>query len=110
MINSHADSPDFTMQSRRWNQEKLINSQIAIEIARLVHRQSYGEADLKANEPLSVAADGDAWIITGAKESRYNPVDPKLDGAFKMRISQFDGQILSYAFSVVLPRPATKPG
>jgi len=106
MSDSSKNIPDYTMQSRRWNQQKVITSEIAIQIARLVHRQSYGEADLKANEPLTVAADGDAWVITGAKESRYDRVDPKVDGAFEMRISQFDGQILSYAFIELLPRPA----
>jgi len=102
MINSA--QPDYSMLSRRWSGVKLIDSQIAIEIARLVHKQAAGEADLASNEPLLAAEDGDAWVVTGSKVVRYNSNDQSLGGSLRMVISQFDGQILSYALTLVLPQ------
>ncbi len=98
--------PDYSMLSRRWSGTKLITSQMAIEIARMVHRESGGQADLERNEPLSAAEDGDAWVVSGAKPVKYDPSHPVLDGSLQMRISQFDGQILSYVLAMILPRPA----
>jgi hypothetical protein len=105
MSASDLGQSDYSMQSRRWSQQKLITCQTAIEIARLVHRDSYSQVDLDANEPVTARADGDTWLVSGAKENKYEP-GSKLDGALEMRISQFDGQILSYVLSFVLPRPA----
>jgi hypothetical protein len=35
---------------------------MAIEIARIVHRESEGQAVFERSEPLSVVEDGDAWV------------------------------------------------
>jgi hypothetical protein len=93
------------MLSRRWSGTKLITSQIALEIARLVHKEGSAEADLELDEPLSVTEDGDAWIISGARSINYDPGSPVANGSLRMRISQFDGQILSYVLAMTLRRP-----
>jgi len=101
------DEPDYTMLSRRWNGVKLITAEIAIELARRVHASEYGADDLAANEPLSVTESGNAWLVSGSKAgpqlTRGQPIDVSRidDFPFGMKISKFDGQILSYL--LVLP-------
>jgi hypothetical protein len=113
MNHSNSGQPDYSMLSRRWSGTKLITSQIALEIARQVHKQNRGEKDLASNEPLSVAQEGDTWVVTGSKIDKYDPNSQTLDGSLRMIVSQFDGQILSYMLAFVLPRysaPPTSPG
>jgi hypothetical protein len=64
------------------------------------------------DEPLSVVEDGDTWIVQG----RPPPTSPTkglselaLDGPFKMRISQFDGQILDCVFVINIPIALSMP-
>ena len=104
-----SEQPDYTMLSRRWSGARLITSQIAIEIARLVHKQAQGEADLASNEPLLAIEEGDAWVVTGSKVVRYDPTDGALGGSLRLVVSQFDGQILSYARTLVLPHDLAPP-
>jgi hypothetical protein len=106
---SNPDQPDYSMLSRRWSGAKLITSQVALEIARLVHKQAEGESDLASNEPLTAAEEGDTWVVTGSKIVRYDPKDEKLDGSLRIVISQFDAQILSYTLAFVLPRDFALP-
>jgi hypothetical protein len=96
---------DYTMLSRRWSGVKLITAEIAVEFVRLVHRQTYGQSDLEANEPLNVSLDNDAWLVLGSKHVPYSSGAVALDGPLEMRISQYDGQILSYLFRVALTQP-----
>jgi hypothetical protein len=91
-------SQDLSMVSRRLSGDTLINETIAVEIARLVHRATYGQADLEANEPLRVWSEGDCIIVVGSKPTPSSPKDDALDGPLAMRISKYDGQILSYVF------------
>jgi len=100
-----SETPDYTMLSRRWSGQTLISVDIAIQLARLVHEEQYGQSALREEEPLSVEEDGDCWVVKGAKALKYDVTTPKLDGPMEMRISKFDGQILSYAFVAPLPRP-----
>ena len=109
MSNSTSDQPDYSMLSRRWNGTKLVSSQIAVEIARLVHGQTEGQSALAVNEPLLVAENGDNWVITGSKVARYDPSNQAPGGSLRMVISQFDGQILSYALALTLPRDLAPP-
>lgn len=101
------DDPDYTMLSRRWNGVELINSDTALELARRVHAASYGAAHLAANEPLEIREIGNNWLIVGSKPGPEITPDRPLDLSqsqefpFAMKISKFDGQILSYLF--VLP-------
>ena len=104
-----ADQPDYSMLSRRWSGAKLVTSQIALEIARLVHAQAEGENDSASNEPLAATAEGDTWIVTGSKVVRYYSNKETLDGSLRMVISQFDAQILSYTLTFVLPRNLAPP-
>jgi NTF2 fold immunity protein len=83
------------MLSRRWSGEKLITGSIALQIARLIHHQTYGQADLDANEPLGIRDEQDVWIVSGVKIVPIDPAGPVLDGPLEMRISKYDGQILS---------------
>ncbi len=106
MNSSDQAGPDYSMLSRRWSGIKLITSQMAMEIARIVHRELEGQANLDCNEPLSVVDDGDSWVVSGAKSIEYDPSNPVLEGSLKMRISQFDAQILSYVLALTMPRPA----
>ncbi len=109
MNDTNLIQPDYSMQSRRWSGTKLITSQIAVDIARLVHRQTGGDSGLAINEPLLVAESGDNWVVTGSKITRYDPNDQALGGSLRMVISQFDGQILSYALTLTLPRDLAPP-
>jgi len=106
---SNTQQPDYSMLSRRWSRTKLITSQIAIEIARLVHKQAQGEDELASNEPLLAIEEGDAWVVTGSKVVRYSSSEQALSGSLRMAISQFDGQILSYTLALVLPRNLAPP-
>jgi len=91
-----SESQDYSMQSRRWNGEKLITSQIALQLVRLIHLATYGQSDLDANEPLDIRDEPDIWIVSGTKIVPFDPTGPMLDGPLEMRISKYDGQILSY--------------
>ena len=100
-----------SMFLRRISGQKLISSPIALEIARLVLKEQSGQGALEANEPLTVAEDGDDWIVLGNAPSPapFDASGLKLEGPFKMRLSQFDGQILDCVFVVTMPRAATIP-
>jgi len=100
MNSTNEDDPDYTMMSRRWSGEILITSDTAIEIARRVHLNHYGQADLSANEPLSVSEKGSHWLVIGAKKIKEIRPNETLDGPLVMKISKFDGQILSYFFAL----------
>ena len=90
------------MLSRRWNGVELITQETALYLARRVHADTYGATDLAANEPLEIVEDGRVWVVTGAKPGPRITVDQPLDVSriedfpFAMKISKFDGQILSY--------------
>ncbi len=95
------------MLSRRWSGVELITAEIALEIARRVHAHTYGAADLAANEPLIITEEGHNWVVAGAKPGPRIVPDQPLDLSrvedfpFGMKISKFDGRILSYL--LVLP-------
>jgi hypothetical protein len=109
MSTSTYSQPDYSMVSRRSSGSKLFTSQIALEIARLVHAHARGEIDLERNEPLFATEEGDAWVVSGSKVVRYDANNSKLDGSIRMIISQFDGQILSYLLTFELPRDSEPP-
>jgi hypothetical protein len=104
-----------SMFLRRISGDKLISMQTALEIARLVLRDNGGQSELDENEPLSAAEDGDTWVVQGGASTTpvKGPSGLLLNGRFKMRISQFDGQILDCVFIVTLPLefpiPPAKP-
>jgi NTF2 fold immunity protein len=100
-----AEAPDYSMLSRRWSGQKLISADLAVAIARQIHKEQYGQTTLDEDEPLSVSDDGDCWIVNGGKKRNFEPKNLVLDGPLRMRISKFDGQILSYLFAIALPRP-----
>jgi hypothetical protein len=102
---SPSEIQDYSMLSRRWSGEKLITGSIALQIARLIHHQTYGQADLDANEPLGIRDEQDVWIVSGVKIVPFDPAGPVLDGPLEMRISKYDGQILSYLFRFALSHP-----
>lgn len=101
------DEAHYTMLSRRWNGVELITSETALELARRVHAHEYGAVDLAANEPLQIREIGHNWLIMGSKPGPEIAPDRPLDISrtedfpFAMKISKFDGQILSYL--LVLP-------
>ena len=90
------------MLSRRWSGEILITEEIAVELARNVHRNLYGADDLLSNEPLTVTEDGDEWVVQGSKELKPLRADEILEGPMIMRISKYDAQIMSYMFAIKL--------
>jgi hypothetical protein len=96
---------DYSVLSRRWSGEKLITGLIAVQMARLAHRETYGQTDLDANEPLDVRDEQDVWIVSGSKIVPFDPAGPILDGPLEMRVSKYDGQILSYLFRLALSQP-----
>ena len=103
------DRQDYTMLSRRWSGEILITEEIAVELARNVHRNLYGVDDLSANEPLTVTGDGDEWIVQGSEKLKTLHADENLEGPMIMRISKYDAQIMSYMF-VIKPSVEIDPG
>jgi NTF2 fold immunity protein of polymorphic toxin system component len=109
MSNDASRTSDYSMLSRRWNGDKLISSEIAVEIARLVRKKQLGQAAQQRDEPLSAQDDGDTWVVVGANPENHDPANLALDGPLRMRISKFDGQILSYVLSVRLPRQGLPP-
>jgi hypothetical protein len=102
MKNSINESQDGSMWLRRASGVKLISAQIAVEIARLVVKEQYGQLEVDRNEPFSVIDSGDAWIVTGHESPEFNaknPPEPTWSGPLRMSVSQFDGQILNYVFT-----------
>jgi hypothetical protein len=96
MSDAKQGESDYSMLSRRWSGITLVTSEIAAEIARLVHKASLGPESLEANEPLAVNEDKDSWIVNGTDSERFDKSIPGLVGPFRMQISKFDAQILSY--------------
>ncbi len=92
--------PDYTMLSRRWGGEFLVNMGTALELARSVHRNLHGADDLSENEPLTATEDGDNWIVRGSKQIKELRPNEPLDGPMIMKISKYDAQILSYMFGI----------
>ena len=82
---------------------KLISENIALQLARLVTAERYGQIEVDRNEPLHATSDGDAWLVRGSQSEDFNaehPPRPDWHGPLRMRISQFDAQILDYAFGM----------
>jgi hypothetical protein len=99
---TNQEQEDFSMWSRRANGVKLISDATAIEIARRVLNDELGPIEVERNEPLSVVQDGDCWVVTGSESTEFNAKHPPASGwagPLQMRISQFDGRILSYVFT-----------
>jgi len=93
---------DPSMWMRRAGGVKLISAPTAIEIARRVLNDELGAIEVQRNEPLTAAEDDDAWVIIGSESAEFNVQHPPVSGwagPLRMRISQYDGQILSYVFS-----------
>lgn len=94
---------DGSMWMRRASGVELISAQTALEIARRVVMDQFGQLQVDRNEPLRSVSDGDAWLITGTQSQKFNeenPPTPSWAGPLRMRISRFDGQILSYVFDL----------
>lgn len=90
------------MWMRRASGVKLISAQTAIELARQVVHDELGPTEVERNEPLNAVEDGDAWVVVGNELVEFNTEHPPVSGwigPLWMRISQFDGQILSYVFT-----------
>jgi hypothetical protein len=89
--------------------QTLVSSTVALEFARLVFRDNYGDDALAAQLPLTVEAHADEWIVRGsaphAVSPRY-PTDPKEDGQLEMGIAQLDGQIRRLIFNISFPEAA----
>jgi hypothetical protein len=100
MSEAKQSQPDFSMLSRRWNGVTLISGEIAVDIARLVHKSAEGLESLDANEPLAVLEDNDSWIVSGAESEKFDKTVPGLVGPLRIRISKFDAQILSYVMTM----------
>ena len=100
--------PDFSMRSRRWNGVRLISSDTALYVARMVHLGQEGSESLAANEPLSVRAEGAEWVVMGALKVAQDVTNPGLVGPLQMRISQFDAQILSYVMLLAANGPSAE--
>jgi hypothetical protein len=102
MATGCSDHEDASMWMRRAGGVKLISASTAIELARRVLNDELGAIELERNEPLTAEQDGDTWIVTGSESDEFNAQHPPTSGwtgPLQMRISQFDGQILSYVFT-----------
>ena len=106
MSEQDQEAEGFGMIVRRARGDGLITAAIAVEIARLVLRNEHGQCEFDRNEPLSVVADGDVWIVRGRDPSpeavAETPEGFPLAGPFQMRISRFDGQIFECGFVMAL--------
>jgi len=83
---------------------KLISIDVAIQIARLITKERYGQLEVDRNEPFQAIADGDVWIVTGSRSEEFSaehPPMPAWHGPMRMRISQFDGAITDYSFGIL---------
>ncbi len=87
------------MWMRRANSIRLVSANTAAELVRMIVKDEYGQDELDRNEPLSVRAEGDEWVVTGASGPQHaRPGLPAEAGAIYARISQFDGRIVDYHF------------
>ncbi len=103
MTTSESDRTASSMWLHKSLGTKLISAEIAMEIARLITRERYGQLEVARNEPLKVEAADDTWIVTGSNNEDFNakhPRQPTWGGPVRMQISQSDGQILEYVFDV----------
>jgi len=81
--------------------QKLISADIAIEIARRVTLNRYGQSELDKILPLTALEEGDNWIVVGTFPpdivARFKSRSADF-GPMRMTISSWDGQILDYQF------------
>jgi hypothetical protein len=87
----------------------LISSAVALEFARLVLQDHYGEKALASQSPLVIEAAADEWIVRGSAPhavSRRYPTDPDELGQLEMRIARLDGQIRRLTFNISFPEAA----
>lgn len=102
MATGTSDQESASMWMRRATGVKLISASTAIEIARRVINDEFGEIEVARNEPLTAVEDGDTWVVVGSESAEFNaehPPTPSWAGPLHMRVSQFDGQILGYVFT-----------
>jgi hypothetical protein len=89
--------------------QTLVSSAVALEFARLILRDRYGEEALAAQSPLTVEAEADEWVVRGSAPHAVGPsypTDPKEHGQFEMRVAQLDGQIRRLIFNISFPEAA----
>jgi len=96
----------FSMVIHAATGQKLISESTALEIARRVTLDRFGQLEVDRNLPLRAREDGNTWVILGTYSKEFNernPPNPPWGGPLHMVISSRDGQILAYEFVPNLP-------
>lgn len=92
------------MWLRYANGAQLISTKTAQELARMIIKDEYGEAELDRNEPLSIHDEGKTWLVSGSMPTAPDSSDPRQPswgGPIQVRISKFDGQIIDYMHTII---------
>jgi hypothetical protein len=84
----------------------LISREIALEIARLVFIDVFGQDDFEKQAPLMIRDEGSTWLVEGSREYDYDsqPADQILEGNAIIEIAKRNGAIVRLSKKVDFAR------
>ena len=101
---------DISMKLREARKVEVISSDIALKLADMVLRKSYGAATVDNQLPFTVLDQGDRWQINGTfrKPSSLDLKDPE-GGYLTITIQKTNCRILDMARFLMLESPSPRP-
>lgn len=92
------DGQHVSMLAYRGFGQKLVSKRAALDLARAVLRDNFGDAAFSRQGDLVATDAGDWWQISSTYESTCSTYDASADRKFDIEISQFDGRIRKLTF------------
>jgi hypothetical protein len=101
---------DMSMKLREARKVQVISSDIALKLADMVLRKSYGDATVENQLPFTVLDQGDRWQVNGTfrKPSSLDLKDPE-GGYLTITIQKTNCRILDMARYLILGSPFPPP-
>ncbi len=96
---------DSSMQLLSIMGQHLVARETALEVAKLLLRDNYGQAELDSQLPLTITDGGDCWMIRGCKRRNMRAATPANDvreADFVITITKSDCRVLKLAFEGAL--------
>ena len=108
MSGHDGDDVDLSMYLYKILQERLVSRQTALEFAKLLIADRFGNEEVDRQAPLAIHDVDDTRVIEGSARPNWNDGrDPGVmrNGKIEIAISQFDGRIIKLTREAPLVPP-----
>jgi len=84
------------MKLHRAGGKQFASRAVAVALAEMIFKETYGEENFKFQQPLQVSETPDKWIIEGSRSYDDQPVPPDQlrEGKVLIEIAKFDCRII----------------